>query len=404
MPKFVYTVRDREGRLESGTAEAVSEDELVDGLQNRGFLVTSIKKEEGIKKKRIRHRLHRRMKIDDLTLVSRQLATMLDAGVPLLRSLDVITQQIESKPLFLAMENVRRDIEAGSTLRDAMDRHPRVFSKFWVNLVETGEASGHLPAALDQVSRYLEASGSLQRKVVSALMYPVVLLCLAAGAVFVFITKVIPIFADLFQNFNVPLPPLTRMVLALSFFVRHYIGYLLGGFIVALWLLGRFIRTEKGGWIFDRLKFKIPLFGSLLQRVAVERFTSGLGTLLKSGVPILYSLEIMGRTADNRVMQKTIADVKENVRSGKSMAFPLENSGIFAPMVVQMITVGEEIGELGRMLDRISAFYEERITTFVSRFATMIEPFILVFMGAIVGTLVISMFLPIFSIAQITRG
>lgn len=399
--------------MESGSMEAVTEDALVTALQSRGYIVISVSKKKGElkfpgqerkgKPLRRKTKFHRRIKTDDMIIFSRQLATMLEAGVTLLRGLEIISQQIESRPLYLAIEEVKTDIQKGRTLRDALAKHPKVFSKFWVNLVETGEASGHLPSTLGQLANFLETSGSVQRKVVSALVYPAVLTVVATSAIIIFVVKIIPIFSSIFTSFDVELPLLTQMVISFSNIIRHRLPMVVIAIAGFVFVVRKYIQTETGRWNFDRLKLKLPVFGSLFHIMSISRFTSSLGTLIKSGVPILHSLEIVEKSSGNKLIEKAIGEVKESVREGKTMTEPLEKTALFPPMVVQMVRVGEEIGELSQMLDRVSKFYEERVATFVERLATLFEPVAIVFMGGIVAILVVSMFLPIFQLSQLVK-
>lgn len=413
MAQFFYTVRTKEGKLESGSMEAVSEDNLVTALQSRGYIVISVskkkgeikfpareKKEKPLQRKR---KFHSRVKTDDMIIFSRQLATMLEAGVTLLKSLEIISQQIESRRLYLTVEEIKKDIERGHTFRDALAKYPKVFSKFWVNLVETGEASGHLPSSLEQLANFLEASGSVQRKVISALVYPAVLSIVAVSAIAIFVVKIIPIFTSIFVSFNVELPLLTQMVIKLSEIIRYRLGLIIVVIVGAIFVVRKYIQTEWGRWNFDRLKLKLPIFGPLFQIMSISRFANSLGTLIKSGVPILHGLEIVEKSTGNKIVERAISKVKENVREGKTMADPLEKSVLFPPMFVQMVRVGEEIGELSKMLDKVSEFYDERVTAFVERLASLFEPIAIVIMGGIVGVLVVSMFLPIFQISQIAK-
>lgn len=401
MPYFIYRVRDKSGRERQDTREAANEEELIAQLQNEELLVISVTRRDLAFKKRLAAgRQHLRITIDDLILFARQLSTMLAAGVTLLKSLDVLSKQIESKALLGVVEEVKQDITGGGSFRDALAKHPRVFSEFWVHIVETGEASGALPVTLAQLADYLESSAAMRRKVTSALIYPAVLIMIAIIASTIFTVWIIPIFAQVFDSFEVELPFITQAVITFSKFMRkHFIICFTLAFGLG-YLLYKYIHTEKGRWQFDQLKFKIPLLSSFFQRVVIERFSSGLATLIESGVPILYGLDIVGRAVENKVVEKAIGEVRESVRQGKGMSRPLEESGVFTPMVVQMVSVGEEIGELGKMLERISEFYKERIATTIARITTLIEPTILVFMGVIVGIMVISMFLPIFQLAM----
>ncbi|MFA5388249.1 MAG: type II secretion system F family protein [Candidatus Omnitrophota bacterium] len=406
MPFFRYLARDREGKLIDEVIETTSEGELVNGLQAKGLLVISVGPvpETKSKKRADTRRYHRSVKPNDLIMFSRELATLLGAGVTLIKSLDILCRQIESRVLLRAVEQIKKDVEGGYTFQNALKKHDKIFSSFWINLVETGEASGHLPSSLDQVAVYLEENAELKRKIVSALIYPIVLVGVATGAIAVFLLKIIPIFTEIFKGFNVELPVLTQMVISLSNVVRKYFFIVAGILIGLIFLLKRYISTETGRWRFDGFMLKLPVVGQLMREIATERFASGLGTLIKSGVPILHALEIAEKTAGNKVMEKALREVKTAVKEGKGMGQTMQESSLFSPLVIQMISVGEEIGELGKMLDRVSVFYKERVNTFITRFTTMFEPIILVFMGIVIGVLVIAMFMPIFSISSAVKA
>lgn len=405
MPQFIYKVRDKQGRERQETQEAANEEDLISRLQNEGLLIISIKQQETVEKQRVvGRRLHRWATIDDMIIFARQLATMLAAGVTLIKSLDVLSKQIESKTLLQTVQTVRHDIAGGRTFRDALAKHPKIFPQFWIQVVETGEASGALPVALTQLAEYTEATAAMQRKVVSAIIYPSVLVVMVIIALAVFSIWIIPIFARVFDSFDVELPLVTIIVINFSNIMRKYF------FIIIVILCGlgysvnKYIRTEKGRWQFDRLKLRIPVLSSLFQLITIEKFANGLGTLIESGVPILFGLDIVGKSVGNRVVEKAVVEVRESVRQGKGMARPMEKSGVFTPMAVQMVSVGEEIGELGKMLQKISEFYKERIATTLTRITVLIEPAVLVFMGVVIGFLVVAMFLPIFQLAMIARG
>nr|MBU1328159.1 type II secretion system F family protein [Candidatus Omnitrophota bacterium] len=406
MPFFRYVARDKFGKLIDEVTEVSNEDDLVSGLQAKGLLVISVGAVLEVKsnKKVTKVKYHTAVKPHDLIMFSRELATLLEAGVTLIKSLDILCRQIESQTLLKAVEQIRKDIEGGYTFQNALKKHDKIFSNFWINLVETGEASGHLPLSLDQVAAYLEENAALKGKIISALMYPLILVVVATGAIAVFLLKIIPIFAEIFKGFNVELPALTQMVINLSNIVRRYFFVVTGTLIALFFVMKKYISTEKGRWQFDDITLKIPVVGQLMQEISTERFASGLGTLIKSGVPILHALEITEKTAGNKVMEKALREVKMAVKEGKGMGQTMQNSNLFAPLVVQMILVGEEIGELGKMLDRVSAFYKDRVNTFISRLTTMFEPIVLVFMGIVVGVLVVAMFMPIFSISSAVKS
>lgn len=405
MPTFVYKVIDKDGRERQATQDAVAEEEVVNRLQNEGLLVVSIvRQDESSVKISTKVHTHGRITIDDMIVFARQLATLLDAGVTLLRSFDVVSKQIESRSLLKIAKEVKQDIAGGSTFRDALAKHPKVFSDFWVHMVETGEASGALPAALGQLADYLESAAAMRRKVVSALMYPILLSGMSVLAVIVFSVWIIPIFSQVFATFNVELPFITVLVMKMSMVTRKYFLLIIIVSIVAIYLLRKYIETERGRWQFDQFKLKVPVLSTLFQRIAVQRFAGGLGTLIESGVPILYALDIIGKATENKVIEQATAEVRESVRQGKGMTKPMDKSGVFPPMVVQMCAVGEEIGELAKMLKRVSVFYQERIATTLNRMTALVEPLILIFMGAVVGIMVVSMFLPIFQLAMLARG
>ena len=406
MPFFRYVARDKAGKLIDEITETKNEEELVNGLQAKGLLVISVgpAPEVKSKKKADSRKFHKAVKSHDLIMFSRELATLLGAGVTLIKSLEILCKQIESRVLLIAVEQIKKDIEGGYTFQNALKKHDKIFSTFWINLVETGEASGHLPLSLDQVAVYLEENAELKRKVVSALMYPIVLVCVATGAIAIFLLKIIPIFSEIFKGFNVELPALTQMVIGMSNILRKYFFIAIGCIIGLVFIFKKYTSTEKGKWQLDQLMLNIPVVGQLVQGIATERFASGLGTLIKSGVPILHALEIAEKTAGNKVMEKELRDLRIAVKEGKGMGMTMQNSTLFSPLVIQMISVGEEIGELGKMLDRVSIFYKEKVNTFIARFTTLFEPIILVFMGVIVGVLVVAMFMPIFNLSSAVKS
>jgi type IV pilus assembly protein PilC len=405
MPQFFYKAWDRHSLSHFGHLEAVNEEEVVGMLHTRGLIVTRLSRREDMAqtaqaaRQRIGRNLHSRVTIDDKVIFCQQLAVLLEAGIPLLKSLEVLCVQIESRPLLVAIQHVRQDIEAGKTFREALGRYPAMFSSFWLNLVETGEASGHLAQSLNQLARYLEAMRSLQRKALTAMTYPIVLMVGSAIAVSVFLLKIIPSMSTLLLSLNVQLPLLTRIVIGASEIARHYFLLVVALLVAAGIMLRRALRTEGGRWMLDGLLLQIPVFKHLFIQLQLSHFARGLSTLLESGVPILFGLEIMETSAVNKHYGRAIGQVKEHVREGKPMAEPMERSGFFPPMVVQMIQVGEEIGELGKMLNRIANYYEERVDTFIQRLSQLFEPIAIGVMAVVIGILVVSMFLPIFSIA-----
>ena len=408
MPTFLYSARDEKGTVQTGNLDAPSEDEVIGILQHRGLLVTSISQRDFTKpsaapaarRMKSTRRMHMSVKTDDLVLLCQQLATLIEAGVPLLKCLEVVSSQVESRRLLLALEEVRRDVSAGRTFRDSLSKHSAIFSPLWLNLVETGEASGHLAEALKQLAHHFELAQHLQNEAQTALTYPAFLGAAAVCVMGVFVYWLIPKFETIFSTMaGLELPPLTKAVIGVSYAARKYwVAILLGGG-ASVYALKSYLRTEGGQWTRDRLLLRIPLFSTLFTYLQLAEFSRGLATLLESGVPLLSGLEILERSATNKVYAQAIGRVREQVKEGKSMAKPMDETGLFPAMTVQMVQVGEEVGELAKMVTRIAKYYEERVETFIARMTRLFEPIAIVFMGGIVLIIVLSIFMPIFKMA-----
>ncbi|MDD5565884.1 MAG: type II secretion system F family protein [Candidatus Omnitrophica bacterium] len=410
MPKFQYNCRDRQGKVITGQEDAASSEDLLSRLQARDLIVVSIAQEgaaeqrhelpsQGIKASSRRKRY--RIVSGDLVLFCRQLATLLGAGVTILRSLDIISKQVASTKFYNVIQDLEKNMEQGLSLHDAMAKHPKVFSELWVNLVESGEASGNLAIILDRLATYLERNAEFKKKLVSALSYPAILFIVGISAMLFMTIKIIPTFGELFKSFNVELPVLTKALMDISTVIRKYGILLFGGAVALFYMFRKFVSTKDGRRMVERLQFKLPIFGELFRALVVERFSSELSTLIESGVPILYSLEIAEQSVGNLVVADIIHDVKESVRDGRPLSLPLEKSGFFEPMVVQMVTIGEEVGELSPMLKKVNAYYQSYVENFLARLTAMFEPIMLIFMGFVIGIMVIGMFLPIFQIAKL---
>jgi len=411
MGKYFYIARDSSGKKVSGVEDASSEDEVINRVQAKNLILVNVAADSDEKIKGLRDEVvakskakarHYRVSGDDLVLYCRQLATLLGAGVTILRSLEIISLQVNSFKLFTVIRDLQKNMEAGLSLHEAMAKHPTVFSEMWVNLVESGEASGNLAVVLSRLATYLEKTAAFKKKIISAIIYPVILMVAGLGALLFLTIKIVPTFADLFEGFDVELPLLTQMLIAVSSFLRKYFLLLVALITVGIFLLKRYMRTKDGRKKLEAIQFKFPVFGELFKAMVVERFSSEMSTLVESGVPILYSLEIAEHSVGNLTVADIIRKMKEDVRDGKPLNQPLAKSGFFDPMFVQMVTIGEEIGELSPMFKKINTFYQEYVETFLTRFASMFEPFMLIFIGGIIGILVVGMFLPIFQIAQIS--
>ncbi|MFA5090979.1 MAG: type II secretion system F family protein [Candidatus Omnitrophota bacterium] len=411
MARFYYSARDSAGQKLSGYEEAHSQDELITRLQAKGLIVISVVNEsEGGKvkvagltaKNKGRHKFrHYGINSDDLVVFSRQLATLLGAGVTILKSLDIISQQVGSHKFYNVIIKLERDMEAGLTFHEALGQHPAIFSELWVNLVESGEASGNLAGILNRLAGYLERRASFKKKIVSSLIYPVILMSAGLGALLFLTIKIIPTFAELFKGFGAELPRFTMMLVAVSSFIRKYILFMLLTAVTISFLFRAYIKTREGRKRFEEFQLHLPVFGEFFRALTVERFSSEMSTLIESGVPLLYSLEITEHSVGNTVMSGIVHQIKEDVREGKPLNYTLGKSGFFEPMVVQMIAVGEEIGELPQMFKRVNTFYQEYTETFLARFTTIFEPMMLVFMGLVIGIMVLGMFMPIFQIATL---
>ena len=403
MARFKYLVKDKEGKTLTGAIEAASKDSAIQSLRSRELTIITLEQDKrkafSLDISRVLRR--KKVKIDELIIFSRQLATMVNAGIPLVTALDILAEQIEHVFFKEVVSKIRDDVETGSSLSEALGKHKNIFSTLFVNMVRAGESSGMLDEILDRVSTYLEKTSTLQKKIKSALMYPLVVTVMALGITTFLMIKVVPVFSEIYSGFGAELPLPTQMMLNISAFMRKYFYVAIGIFVMFYVFINRYVKTEKGKVKLDTLKLKLPVFGTLIRKVAVGKFTRTLSTLVRSGVPILSSLEIVSKTADNRVVEMAVNKVRENVKEGESIAAPLSRSGVFPPMVVRMISVGEQTGELEKMLGKIADFYDEQVDTAVSGLTSLIEPLIIAFLGIVIGSIVIAMFLPILKISEV---
>lgn len=405
MPILTYSVRDQKGKLIHGSGEARTKEELIRSLQSKGLLVISV--EEAKRASELakgRRKLHKKANLDDLTLFARQMSVLLESGVTILKALSILIQQIESTALLNACKKLEEDVKAGLSLKEAVSKHPRIFSPIWIDLIETGEATGQLALVLRQLADYLEQVRAVRKKIVSALVYPIVLIIVCILAIFIFMYKVIPTFAGIYKGFGGELPFLTKMVITFSELLQKNLFKGVIILIILGYLFRRYIKTEIGRRRFDNFKLTLPILGGFFQSVAIERFATSLGMLVKGGISIVHALEVAGRATANKILEEALEKVKLNVIQGKPMSQPMAEAGIFPPLVTQMIGVGEETGKLTQILDEISKFYAEDISTRLTRLTSLFEPALLVVMGAIIGTLVVAMYLPIFKIATMAGG
>lgn len=397
MPTFKYIAKETTGKTVSGILEYSDKELLIDALRKKGLIIISI--EETVKKKVMS--FGDSVKLEEVVIFSRQLATMVDSGIPLVQALDILCEQIE-KPVFRnILVKVKDDIETGSSLSDALARHPEVFSTLYVNMVRAGESSGALDDILDRLAAYLEKASMLQRKVKSSLVYPTVVITMAMLITLVMLLKVIPTFKGIFAMLGGTLPLPTRILILVSDTVREMFLYVVAVVAVIVFALRKYMKTSQGKEVFDRMLLAMPILGALFRKVAVAKFTRTLATLVKSGVPILVSLEIVAKTAGNTVIEKAVESVRTGIKEGENIADPLAKSGAFPPMVVRMIKVGEQTGELEKMLTKIADFYEDQVDAAVSGLTSLIEPLIIAVLGVVIGGIVIAMFLPVFKLTEI---
>ncbi|MDD5557963.1 MAG: type II secretion system F family protein [bacterium] len=348
--------------------------------------------------------LQRKVKAEAIVIFARQLATMIDAGLPLVQSLETLQQQQVKNQVFAdIIKAVREDVEGGRSLSDAMERHPKTFGPLIVNLVRAGENSGTLAEIMDRIAKYLEHSRSLQKKVKSAMMYPLVVSCMAVAITILLLVKVIPVFGTIYESFGAELPLPTQMLLLVSDITRRFILLIIAACIGLGLLLRGFYRTDKGRLALDRLKFRIPVFGELIKKVVLSRFSRTLGTLVRSGVPILRSLDIVSKTTGNYSIELAVVEAAQKIKEGESIAGPLEETAVFPPMVVRMISVGEKTGKMDVMLEKIADFFDDQVNTTLAGLTALIEPLLIGVLGIVIGTIVICMFLPILKMSTIIK-
>lgn len=397
MSVFQYSAKDMNGRTVVGVVEAPGENEATAILQNKSYIVLSLKQ---VKAKALAAS-GQKIKLDDLVVFSRQLATMIDAGIPLVQALSILSEQVENKGLKAVVLTVRQDIEAGMSFCDALAKHPHVFSELFINMSRAGEASGMLDEVLDRLASYLEKSASLQRKVNSSLVYPAVVISMAFLITAVLLIKVVPTFKGIFDMLGGQLPLPTQILIMISDVVRKY--FFLA--IVAMGAVGYafkwYISTPKGAYKFDAFQLKVPVLGTLFQKVAVAKFPRTFSTLVRSGVSVLNALDIVGKTSGNKVVEEAISECRVAVRDGEPIAVPLQRSKVFPPLVCRMIGVGEQTGQLEKMLTKIADFYDDQVDAAVAGMTSLIEPLVIALLGVLIGGIVIALFLPIFKITEL---
>ena len=404
MPVFAYQGRTASGKVLRGDMEAPSREAVINRLRaqriqpiHRGIR----EKGKGLDREIRLPGLGGSVSAADVVVFTRQLTTMIEAGMPLVQILDVLGSQADNKAFGKQVLEVKESVESGATLSDALRKFPKTFDELYVNMVQAGEVGGILDAILARLSIYMEKMISLRRKIKGAMIYPATIISVAVIVTMILLVFVIPVFADLFTSFGQALPLPTQIVINLSNFTVANLHLILGGVVAAAFALRQTYRTDKGRLVLDRLSLRIPVVGELVRKASIARFSRTLGTLVAAGVPILDSLTITARTAGNKVVEGAIVDVRESIREGRTMAEPLTQSGVFPPMVCQMIGAGEMTGAIDQMLQKIADFYEEEVDTAVGNLTALMEPLVIVVLGTVIGGLVIAMYLPIFQLGSL---
>ena len=405
MPVYLWKGRTVGGEVQTGELTVDSQDDVLAALRKKRIIITSVRE----KRKDLKFALPKMgsgVSTRDLAIFTRQFATMINAGLPLVQCLDILSKQTEKENFRAIIAQTMREVEAGTTLAEAMAKkeNNKVFDELFVNMVEAGEAGGILDDILQRLATFIEKAEALKRKIQGAMVYPAVVMTVAILATAFMLIFIIPTFARMFTTFGGELPLPTKIVMGLSSFLRSLWWAILGVIVAVVFAIRRYYQTEPGRMKIDRLLLKIPVLGDVIRKGAVARFTRTLGTLISSGVPILTGLEITARTAGNRVIQEAIMAARASIREGETISAPLRQSNVFPPMVVQMISVGEETGALDDMLTRIADFYDSEVDTAVDSLTSLIEPIMIVFMGAVVGGMVIAMYLPMFKLINVVAG
>jgi type IV pilus assembly protein PilC len=398
MPTYIYAGRTRKGRVTKGQLDAADERIARIQLKRRNIDVTKLKQKPKDLFESVSF-LQPKVTSKDIVVFTRQFSTMIDAGLPLVQGLNMLTEQSQNKTFKRILSQVTRDVEGGSTLADALGKHPKVFDSLFVNLVAAGEVGGILDTILQRLAAYIEKTQKLKAQIKGALTYPAVVVAIAIIVIAVIMIFVIPVFQDMFSSFGKALPAPTQLVVNMSNFTKSNVHWIILAIIILAFAFKRYRATASGRRRVDSAMLRLPIIGELIRKVAVARFTRTLGTMVKSGVPILDALEITARTAGNVIVEEVVMDARSSIAEGQTIAEPLAESIIFPGMVTQMISVGESTGALDAMLEKIADFYDDEVDATVAAMTSMLEPLLMLFLGGSIGGLVIAMYLPIFQMA-----
>jgi type IV pilus assembly protein PilC len=398
MPIFTWVAETKKGRVLKGSLEAADDKIARLQLKRRNLTVKKLKAKPKDLFENVSF-MQPKIKSKDIVIFTRQFSTMIDAGLPLVQGLTILAEQTDNKSLRVVLKEITKDVEGGSTLAEALKKHPKVFDNLFVNLVAAGEVGGILDTILQRLASYIEKAEKLKAKIKGAMTYPAVVVAIAILVIAVILIFVIPVFEEMFRSFGSALPAPTQLVVDMSRFLKSNFHFVLAAIGLMIYLFRLYRKSKGGRRKTDALALKLPIFGPLLKKVAVARFTRTLGTMITSGVPILDALEIVARTSGNVILEEVILDVRGSIAEGQTISEPLSETEIFPSMVVQMISVGEATGALDTMLEKIADFYDDEVDTAVAALTSMLEPLLMVFLGGSIGGLVIAMYLPIFQMA-----
>ncbi len=409
MPDFTYTVKDSSGKTIKASTAADSKEALIADLQQKGYFILAVT--EGIlsinpqgssQKIKISRKFTRNgVATQDKLLLARQLATMLDSGVNLMRSLTIVVEQTESKQFYEILQHVRNDVEQGISLNKALSRYPKVFDTLWTSLIEVGEASGTMPRVLNKITIYVEKAEALKSAIISALIYPAILLTAVVGAILVFAIFIGPRFQELYSTLGSNLPGLTQGLLDLFSFIRSKFFILLGSIIIFIMMIRKYLATPIGKVQWEQLLFSLPVLGDLQKTAIMEKFASQMTILVESGVPIIQALDIIERLIGSKICEGLVKQIKKNVSEGKMISEEMAKTNFFPSMAIQMIAVGEETGELAKMLNHVAEYYQRVLAIATQRFTATFEPIMLIVMGGTIGTIIVAMFLPMLNMSSL---
>ncbi|MCM2268322.1 MAG: type II secretion system F family protein, partial [Elusimicrobiales bacterium] len=404
----IYTVQDAQGTVTTGAVDSEDEDSAVQSLQSKGLFILSIQS-EAVKSKGILSlkKMGPGGKVSgrEMVFFGEQMATLLGGGIPLVRALSLLSEHSENKALGVILSSVTKEVSAGGALHKALEKHPKVFDEIWVSLVQAGEVSGQLPTVLRQITTYNEAQENIKSKILTALAYPAVLMTMSVGVLIYFVVYIVPVFADIFRDFNLQLPLITRVIVGISGIVTKYMVFMLVVMIGAAFGFRAYIATPPGRLTWNHIQFGLPFFGGLIRSMQIERMLTTMATLIRSGVSILNSVSVLeGAFRKNLIFQNALKQAKNDIASGRSISESFKKTGIFPAMVTEMMWMGEESGKLPDIIVVLSKYYQEQIDQFIRRFSSMIDPILVVGIGGIIAVIVMSIFMPIFQLSQIGAG